>query len=436
MDERRVDLYIRCLMGGGGRIRGIGALTALAMLGAPQIGSARAAPVGPVAKPAAAALRAVPQGAAVRLSALRSDSTYRDTFAREFDSLTPENELKMAALQPRRGQYDFAGADELVDYARRNGKAVHGHALVWGLSLPLWLVDHGATEKLGLRLPPIVLPRLPRALGKVVGNTTTLLTGWRRDELLAVMREHITTVMRHYAGRVGEWDVVNEPLSHDGTLAQTVWQRFIGPDHIELALRAARAADPKAKLFINEYGVEGPGRKLEGLVRLVRDLKARGVPLDGVGLQTHTHILGFHDEATLAGTMRRLAALGLQVQVTEIDVGTSLLSAAGVGTLDRLTRQAEAYGAAARACNAVSACSRFTTWGITDRLSWLGAGESALLFDSRFEPKPAYAAVRSAFAPRRPALAPAAQPRRWRWRPGTGARCGWGSCAGLRAGRG
>ena len=168
----------------------------------------------------------------------------------------------------------------------------------------------------------------------------------------------------------------------------------------------------------------------------MRDLKARGVPLDGVGLQTHTHIIGFYDEATLASTMRRLAAMGLQVQVTEIDVGTSLLSAAGVGPLDRLTRQAEAFGAAARACNAVSACSRFTTWGITDRLSWLGAGESALLFDDQFQAKPAYAAVRSAFAPRRPTLARAVQPRRWRWRPGTGARCGWGSCAGLRAGRG
>ena len=162
VDGWRVDLYIRCLMGGCGRIRAIGLIATLATLGAPQVGSALAAPALPVAKPAAPALRAVPQGAAVRLSALRSDSTYRDTFAREFDSLTPENELKLAALQPRRGQFDFAAADELVDYARRAGKAVHGHTLVWGLSLPLWLVDHGATEKLGLRLPPIVLPRLPR----------------------------------------------------------------------------------------------------------------------------------------------------------------------------------------------------------------------------------------------------------------------------------
>jgi endo-1,4-beta-xylanase len=375
----------------------------------------------------------VPQGTAVRLSALRDDARYRDTFLREFDSLTPENGLKMAALQPHRGQFDFARADELVDFARQNGKAVHGHALVWGLSLPLWLVDHGATDQLGLRLPPIVLPRLPGALGRGLTDTATLLTGWRRDELLAVMTTHIRTVMRHFAGAVGEWDVVNEPLAADGSRAPSVWQRFIGPDYVELALRAARAADPKAKLFINEYGVEGPGRKLEGLVRLVSELQARGVPLDGIGLQTHTHILGFHDEATLAQTMRRFAAMGLEVQVTEMDVGTSLLGVAG---LDRLTRQAQAYGAAARACNAVAACTRFTTWGFTDRLSWLGAGEAPLLFDSAYRPKPAFDAVRSAFAPRGQAAAPAGQPRRWRWRTGAGARCGWGSCSGLRAGRG
>jgi len=413
-------------MGACGALRRIGVLAALALLAAPHITPAHAAPANDT-------LRAVPQGSAVRLSALRDDTRYRDTFLREFDSLTPENGLKMAALQPRRGRFDFAAADDLVDFARRHGKAVHGHALVWGLSLPLWLVDHGAGDQLGLRLPPIVLPRLPGSLGRGLAEGATVLTGWRRDELLAIMRTHIATVMRHFAGRVAEWDVVNEPMAADGGPAPSVWRRFIGPDHVELALRAARAADPKAKLFINEYGVEGPSRKLEGLVELVRGLQARDVPLDGIGLQMHSHILGFHDQATLEWTMRRFAAMGLEVQVTEMDVGTSLLDVVGV---DRLTRQAEAYGAAARACNAVPACKRFTTWGITDKLSWIGAGEAPLLFDTAYRPKPAFAAVRSAFAPRRPKAAAARQSGRWRWRAGTGARCGWGSCSGLRAGRG
>lgn len=412
-------------MGTWGVVRRIGVLAMFALLAAPPIAQSQASP-------SKDTLRSVPQGAAVRLSELRKDARYRDTFLREFDSLTPENELKMAALQPGRGRFDFSTADALVDFARRNGRAVHGHALVWGLSLPLWLIDHGASARLGLRMPPIVLPPLPGALGRGLDQAATLLTGWRRDELRSIMTTHISTVVGRYAGVVAEWDVVNEPLSADGGDAPSVWRRFIGPEYVELALRAARAADPKAKLFINEYGVEGPGPKLDGLVRLVRGLQARDVPLDGIGLQTHSHILGFHDQATLERTMRRFAAMGLEVQVTEMDVGTSLLEAVG---LDRLQRQAQVYGEAARACNAVRACTRFTTWGFTDRVSWIGAGEAPLLFDTAYEPKPAFAAVRSAFAPRGRKPAAARQSPRWRWRAGAGARCGWGSCSGLRAGR-
>lgn len=372
----------------------LGALALVALVVAPD--AARAQATAP-ATAAAAPLRAVPLGSAVRLSSLRAGGLYRETFLREFDSLTPENEMKMQALQPRRGRFDFAATDELVRFARRNGKTLRGHTLVWGQALPLWLVDHGALDKLGLRLPPIALPRLPNPLGRLVGETTTLLTGWRRDELIAVMKDHIRRVMRRYVGDIVEWDVVNEPMADDGSLAPTVWRRFIGADYIEQALRTARAADPRAKLFINDFAVEGPGRKLDGLVRLARDLVERGVPLDGIGLQAHTHILGYTDEATLTNTMRRFTRLGLEVQITEMDVGTSLL---GVARAERLARQALAYGAAARACNAVPDCTRFTTWGFTDAVSWLSAGESGLLFDRRYRAKPAYEAVRAAFAPR------------------------------------
>jgi endo-1,4-beta-xylanase len=351
----------------------------------------------PAPDPAATPLREVPIGSAVRLAALRGGGRYRETFLREFDSLTPENEMKMQALQPRRGVYDFAATDALVRFAKRNGKDVRGHTLVWGQALPLWIVDHGALDRIGLRLGPIALPRLPNPLGKLVGDTTTLLTGWRRDELMEVMKDHIRTVMRRYKGDIVEWDVVNEPMADNGSLAPTVWQRFIGTDHIEQALRTARAVDPKAKLFINDYAVEFPGAKLEGLVRLARDLVARGVPLDGIGLQSHTHIAGYTDEATLARTMRRFTRLGLEVQITELDVGTSLLE---VGRPERLERQALAYGAVARACNAVEQCTRVTTWGFTDAVSWLSAGESGLLFDGKYRAKPAYAALRGAFAPR------------------------------------
>ena len=383
-------------MGGWGTVGLIGGIAIGAVLALPGLApsEASAAP----SRKASPLLRDVPLGAAVRLTSLRNGGRYRATFLREFESLTAENEMKMQALQPRRGKFDFAAADELVRFARRNDKAVRGHTLVWGQALPLWLIDHGALDRVGLRLPPIVLPTLPGPLGRLVGRTTTQLTGWRRDELLAVMKDHIRTVMQHYRGDIAEWDVVNEPIAADGSLEQTVWRRFIGPEYIEQALRTARAADPKARLFINDFGVEGPGPKLDGLVRLARDLVARGVPLDGIGLQTHTHLLGYVDETTLTQTMRRFTRLGLEVQITEMDVATSSLL--DVAMPDRLQRQALAYAAAARACNAVALCTRMTTWGITDAVSWLKPGEAGLLFDSGYRAKPAYAAVRGAFAPR------------------------------------
>jgi endo-1,4-beta-xylanase len=341
--------------------------------------------------------RRVVQGAAVRLSALRRDERYRDTFLSQFDALTPENEMKMQMLQPRRGSFDFRAADDLVAFAKEHGKRVHGHALVWGLQVPLWLIDHGITDKLGLHLRPLSLPDLPAPLDTVVGDLLTTATGWTRSELLGIMQNHVDTVVRHFGDDVPEWDVVNEPLAPNGTLANNVWRRFIGPDYVELALRAAHAANPRTRLFINEYAVEGPSAKLDGLVALVRDLRARNVPLDGVGLQYHTHIQGFLDEQTLALTMRRLADLGVDVEITEMDVATSLL---GGSHEQQLARQAVAYGDAARACNAVSSCKRFTTWGVGDSVSWLGSGEMPLLFDSQYDPKPAFSAVRAAFAPR------------------------------------
>jgi endo-1,4-beta-xylanase len=341
--------------------------------------------------------RRVDQGAAIRIGALRRDARYRDTFLREFDALTPENEMKMQMLQPRRGHFDFAAADDLVAFAKEHNKRVHGHALVWGLQVPLWLIDHGITDKLGLHLPPLSLPDLPQPLNTIVGDVLTTATGWTRTELEGIMQQHIDTVVRHFGDDVQEWDVVNEPMAPNGTLANNVWRRFIGPDYVELALRAAHAANPRAKLYINEYAVEGPSAKLDGLLALVRDLRARKVPLDGIGLQYHTHIQGFLDEQTLTATMQRFADLGLDVQITEMDVATSLLDGS---RQQRLARQAVAYGNAARACNAVPACNRFTTWGVSDSLSWLGAGEMPLLFDAQYDPKPALSAVRSAFAPR------------------------------------
>jgi len=373
------------------------------LVAGPAVGDAVAAPARPAAQTHVVTRtppppRRVVQGTAVRLDVLQRDQRYRDLFLDNYDAMTPENEMKMAFLQPRRGVFDFSRADELVAFAKEHHKAIHGHALVWGLQLPLWLIDHGLSDNLGLNLPPLSSPPLPAPLDTVdagVNDLLTTLTGWDRDELLAIMRTHVDSVMRHFGDDVGEWDVVNEPLDENGNLQNNVWRRFIGPDYVEQALRTARAANPHAKLFINEYAVEGPSAKLEGLVRLVSDLKARKVPLDGVGLQYHTNLTGPWDEQTIETTMRRLAALGVEVEITEMDVGSTPLDGSPA---QRATRQAQVYGDAARACNAVDACTRFTTWGFTDRFSWLGPAQLALPFDAQYRPKPAADAIRAAFA--------------------------------------
>jgi endo-1,4-beta-xylanase len=316
-----------------------------------------------LAEPRALPTREVPIGTAVFWDRVRTDDGLKALFSREFDSLTPENEMKMAFLQPQQGQFAFEQADAIVRFARLRAKRVRGHTLVWHQQNPGWLT-HGA---------------------------------WTAEELEQVLSDHVRTVVGHFRGRVDTWDVVNEPLEPDGSFrgGAAPWLRVLGPAYIETALRAARAADPDAKLFINEISAEHAGRKLDALVALAADLKMRGVPLDGIGLQNHTHVGGFPDRARLENTIQRFAALGLEVEITEMDVGTR----GGGGPPDeRLARQADAYRAAGEACRANPACMRITVWGMADHLSWLGADEQALPFDAALAPKPGWHALHAPFS--------------------------------------
>ena len=313
----------------------------------------------PVPPPAPA--RPVPLGAAITWSNVEADGQLRDTLLREFDSITPENEMKMEALQPRRrGEYDFTRADAIVAFAQSNAKRVRGHTLVFGNQLPWWL-----------------------SRGK-----------WSREELLAILEDHVKTVVGRYRGRVDEWDVVNEAVLDDGSYRDSVWYRGIGPEYVELAFRWAREADPQARLFYNDIAAEWPGAKMEKILALARDFRSRGIPIDGIGLQMHTETAGYPRRAQILSAMRRYAEVGLDIAVTEMDVATSATS----GTREqKLAAQAAAYGDAALACAEVAACQSFTTWGVGDRYTWIGSSEMPLLFDATFAPKPAYAAVRGAF---------------------------------------
>ncbi|MEW5966599.1 MAG: endo-1,4-beta-xylanase [Pseudomonadota bacterium] len=299
-------------------------------------------------------------GTAVDVAPLHDDPAYARLVAREFDLVTPENAMKFSVIQPERGRFDFAQADALVEFAAAHGMAVNGHVLVWHQQLPAWL-EHGS---------------------------------FGRDELIAILREHIRTLVTRYRGRVASWDVAAEAVDENGRMRETFWSRGIGPDYLALAFRWAHAADPAAELRYNDYGGEGLGAKSDGIYLLVAALRTAGAPVHGVGLQMHVSLDHAPQPAEVRANMQRLAALGLAAHITEMDVQLTLPA-----TRSALHKQAALYRDMLRACLDVPACRSFSTWGATDRYSWIpaffpGKG-AALLFDAEGRPKPAYTRVRN-----------------------------------------
>ncbi|WP_175440128.1 endo-1,4-beta-xylanase [Micromonospora nigra] len=290
-------------------------------------------------------------GSAVDGGLLASDERYRARLAADFNAVTAENAMKWANLEPGPGRHDWTASDQLVDFAQANGQAVYGHTLVWHSSVPSWVVE-----------------------------------GWPRERLRAVLRQHVTTTVSRYRGKVWAWDVVNEVLAENGTLRDSLWLRRLGPGYIADAFRWAHEADPDARLFINDYGAEGRGRKADGLHRLVRNLRAGGVPVHGVGFQGHLRADAPPKDPT--GNLRRFAALGVSVAITELDVRIQLPT-----NTEKLLNQALLYQHMLRACLTVATCESFTVWGFTDASSWIsshypGYG-AACLYDEQFRPKPA-----------------------------------------------
>lgn len=297
-------------------------------------------------------------GTSVDDAAFASDPLYREALARDFAILTPENALKFERVHPAPQRYDFSEADALLDFAAAHGMAVHGHTLLWHRQLPAWLTEGG----------------------------------YSAAELKAILREHIHTVVGHYRGRIPLWDVVSEAVDEEGRLRQSFWLRGIGPDYLALAFQWAHEADPQARLLYNDYGGEGMNRKSEAIYRLVREWRRQRVPVHGVGLQMHLSTDFLPASGEVARNMRRLAELGLEAHITEMDVRLRLPA-----TLAALDRQALVYRSMLDTCLSATNCRSFTLWGFTDRYSWIpeyfpGWG-AALPFDEALRPKPAYHAL-------------------------------------------
>ncbi|WP_338496070.1 endo-1,4-beta-xylanase [Streptomyces sp. SJL17-4] len=287
---------------------------------------------------------------------------YADLAGAQFGSLTPGNEMKWGSVEAVRGTYDWTGADRVVAFAESHGQKVRGHTLVWHSQLPSW----------------------------VTGGS------WTADRLRTLMTDHIATQAGRYKGRIDHWDVVNEPLDEDGTLRQSVFGATLGESYIADAFRAARTADPAAKLYVNDYSTDALGAKSDGMYALVKRLLAQGVPVDGVGFQAHL-VLG-QVPASLEANLRRFAELGVDVAITELDIRMTLPATAA-----QLAQQKADYASVLRACLAVTRCAGVTVWGFTDSDSWIpdffpGQG-AATPYDENLAPKPARAGIAEALAP-------------------------------------
>jgi endo-1,4-beta-xylanase len=197
------------------------------------------------------------------------------------------------------------------------------------------------------------------------------------------MDTYISTVVGHFAtefpGVVAEWDVVNEPLNWNGTLRWNPWEQAMGPSYIATALEDAHAADPTARLVINELGAEAPGLKSRALLALATKLKESGVPLDAVGFEAHVSPETAPTLDQLLSLWRQYKQVGLDVEVTELDVGN------GDG-IDDPAAKAAVFERYAEACRLAGNCTGFTVWGVADQYSWLGPDTNALLYNSAFEP--------------------------------------------------
>jgi endo-1,4-beta-xylanase len=287
-----------------------------------------------------------------------NDREYRELLAEEFSSLSPENQMKWEFIHPDRNTWNFGPADAIVAFAQKNHQVVRGHTLLWHSQNPAWLENGSFTD----------------------------------EELRAILKDHITTVVGRYAGRIQQWDVANEIFTDSGQLrTENIWIRRLGPGIIADAFRWAHQADPRAKLFFNDYGVESVNAKSNAYYALVQQLRAQRVPVDGFSVQAHLSLqYGFPGD--LQQNLQRFDDLGLETAVTELDVRMPL--PAGEPTAADLAKQADYYGQTLQACLAVEDCNSFTLWGFTDKYSWVpvffsGEGEANVM-DEQFDPKPAY----------------------------------------------
>jgi endo-1,4-beta-xylanase len=292
-------------------------------------------------------------GPAVTNNPLRNETQYRNTIISEFNQMVGENEFKMY-IWTGPYSYNFTTTDYYVNFAQQNNIRLRGHCLVWYAVVPDWLRN---------------------------GNYSS-------DEVRAMLEAYIKAVVGRYKGKIAEWDVVNEAVSDSspyGYRSNDFWYQKLG-DYIPLAFQWAHEADPDCKLYYNDYGAEGMGGKADAVYNLVSRLKSQGVPIHGVGWQSHWGYNSFLGDNNYEN-LQRLVALGLDVEVTELDLAIDNPDSS------KLAIQAHNYANFTFFCMTHPKVKRMMMWGFTDKYTWLGSEKAPLIFDTNYNKKPAYYAI-------------------------------------------
>ncbi|WP_414693457.1 endo-1,4-beta-xylanase [Ohtaekwangia sp.] len=318
-----------------------------------------------------------PIGVAVSPQALKGPEA--TLIEKEFASMTPENAMKMGPIHPEENRYYWDDADAIVAFAQQHNIKLRGHALCWHEQTPSWIFTDAK------------------------GDTVS------KEVLLRRLKDHITTVVSRYKGKIYAWDVVNEAVADDPSklLRNSPWYKICGEDFISKAFEYAHAADPDAKLFYNDYNTERP-EKRERVYFLLKQLKKSNVPIDGVGLQAHWSIFE-PNEQELRTALDKFSSLGLQVQITELDISIypwekfqreRRQGETDVFTSELETKQMEQYKMVFSIFREYKqVITGVTFWNISDKHTWLdyypvkGRKNYPLLFDQNLKRKKAYGEV-------------------------------------------
>lgn len=314
-----------------------------------------------------------PVGASVGPRSIRGDEAV--LILKHFNSLTAENVMKMGPIHPEEDRYNWQPADAIVDFAQENGLRVRGHTLCWHNQTPDWIFVDSRGDQVA------------------------------KDVLLARLEKHITEVVTRYKGKIYAWDVVNEAINNSGEMyRESPWYEICGKEYITKAFEFAHKADPDALLFYNDYNCEKP-EKREWIYQLVKELKEDGVPIHGVGIQGHWSVYEPSEE-DIRETIEKFSELGLQIQITELDVSVYMPEGerreirpdeSDEFTPEMETKQVEQYRTIFEVLRDYrDVITGVTFWNVSDKYSWLdfnpvrGRKNYPLLFDENYQPKKAY----------------------------------------------